>query len=101
MAWLHDVMHGHKPKDLYDVLGCSPSSTQEQLKIEYKLKVLDSHPDRHPNDPAAQAHFQELADAYAILGDPEERRSYDAWKASGLLAPYAVWRKVQLGYTCA
>ena len=95
MAWLRDVIEGRKPKDLYEVLGCSPTSTQEQIKLEFKQKILESHPDRHPNDNAARTRFEELTEAYAIIGDPVERKFYDEWRASGLLAPYAVWRKVR------
>lgn len=95
MAWLKSVMDGHKPKDLYAVLGCAPSSTHEQIKTEYKMLVLGCHPDRHPNDPVARARFHELSEAFSILGDPSERQLYDEWKASGLLVPYAVWRKVR------
>lgn len=94
MAWIHDVLDGRKPKDLYQVLGCSQTSTQEQIKTEYKQRVLDCHPDLHPNDEASRVLFHELTEAYAILGDPAERKNYDAYQASGLLVPYDVWRKV-------
>ena len=95
MAWLKDVMEGRRPKDLYEVLGCAPSSTQEQIKVEYKMRVLDCHPDRHPDDSAARFLFHELTEAFSILGDPAERKIYDEWKASGLLVPYALWRKAR------
>ncbi|RUP42686.1 hypothetical protein BC936DRAFT_138226 [Jimgerdemannia flammicorona] len=31
---------------LYDVLGCVPSSTYEQIGAEYKRRVLECHPDK-------------------------------------------------------
>lgn len=96
MAWLKDVIEGRRPKDLYEVLGCAPTSTQEQIKIEYKTRVLDCHPDRHPDDPAARTLFHELTEAFSVLGDPAERHLYDEWKASGLLIPYALWRKARV-----
>src|SRR2546421_6263387 len=38
---------------------------------------MDSHPDRNPDDSVAHARFKEASEAYAVLSDPDRRRSYD------------------------
>ena len=35
------------------------------------------HPDRNPDDPAAEDSFKEASEAYAILSDPDRRKQYD------------------------
>ena len=33
-------------EDYYTVLGCDPSSSEEQIMSEYRLRAKESHPDK-------------------------------------------------------
>jgi DnaJ family protein C protein 12 len=80
---------------LYEILGCTPSSTPEQITTEYRQRVLTCHPDRHPEDPvAAREAFERLQLAYSILGSPQERAIYDRWRTSGLRLSFLNWRSL-------
>lgn len=69
--------------DLYDVLGVSPSVSQDELKATYRKLALKYHPDHNRDDPEAEEKFKEITQAYEILGDPEKRAQYDRYKSAG------------------
>lgn len=91
MAGVFDGMLSGGVTDYYGLLGCVPSSSAEQIAAEYRRRALLLHPDKHPGD-AEEASFRALTEAYHVLRDPVERAKYDAYRASGLLVSYAVWR---------
>ncbi|KAK6341896.1 hypothetical protein TWF730_001382 [Orbilia blumenaviensis] len=68
--------------DYYEVLGISPNATRDEVRKAYKLKALQTHPDRvpvdHPDRPSRTRQFQIVNDAYYTLSDPTRRRDYDA-----------------------
>ena len=33
-------------EDYYSVLGCDPSSSEEQIMTEYRIRAKESHPDK-------------------------------------------------------
>lgn len=65
-------------KDLYDVLGVSPSAPQEQIRTQYRVLVQKYHPDLHPGDIKSARMMEQVNAAYDVLGNPDERRQYDA-----------------------
>jgi len=65
-------------KDLYGVLGVSPSVSQEQIRLQYRVLVRKYHPDLHPGDASAALMMERVNAAYDVLGNPEERRQYNA-----------------------
>jgi molecular chaperone DnaJ len=64
-------------RDYYSVLGVAPSATPDELKKAFRSLALKFHPDRNPDDPSAERRFREIAEAWQVLGDAEERRRYD------------------------
>jgi molecular chaperone DnaJ len=71
-------------RDYYEVLGVSRDVGPEQLKKAYKKLANSHHPDRNPGDEEAVVRFKEVAEAYAILNDPEKRSRYDRFGHAGV-----------------
>jgi molecular chaperone DnaJ len=64
--------------ELYKVLGVSKKATDEEIKKAYRKLARKYHPDRNPDDKAAEEKFKEVQGAYDTLSDPEKRKQYDA-----------------------
>jgi len=80
---------------LYDVLGCSPSNSREQITTEYRKRSLLVHPDKS-NDPAAHEEFEKINNAYSILSDYTKRREYDLWLERGSPVDFDTWCSLNL-----
>jgi len=63
--------------DYYRVLGLSREASDEEIKKVYRKLVFQHHPDRNPNSKDAEAKIREINAAYEVLGDIEQRRTYD------------------------
>lgn len=63
--------------DYYDVLGVSRSSSPQEIKKAYRKLALKYHPDKNPDNKAAEEKFKEAAQAYEILSDEKKKRQYD------------------------
>lgn len=63
--------------DLYEVLGVSKKASDDEIKKAHRKLVRKYHPDRNPDDAAAEEKFKEIQGAYDTLSDPEKRKEYD------------------------
>ena len=64
--------------DYYRILGVPEQADEEQIKQAYRREAKKYHPDLNPDDPAAEARFKEIVEAYAVLCDSKKRREYDS-----------------------
>src|SRR3990172_879617 len=75
-------------KDYYKILGVSRGTSQDEIKKAYRKLALQYHPDRNPNNKAAEEKFKEANEAYQVLSDPEKRAHYDQ-----LGSAYSQWQQ--------
>lgn len=63
--------------DYYQILGISRSADHQQIKAAYKKLALQYHPDRNPNNSAAEEYFKLINEAHQILSNPHKKAQYD------------------------
>lgn len=70
-------------RDYYEVLGVPRTATPDQIKSAYRKLAKKYHPDRNPNNKAAEARFKEVQAAYEVLSDAQQRKQYDTFGYTG------------------
>ena len=63
--------------DAYDILGVSSDATDAHIKRNYRRLARQYHPDRNPDDQAAEERFKSIQTAYEQIGTTESRAEYD------------------------
>jgi len=71
-------------RDYYEVLGVSKSASEAEIKKAYRKLAIQYHPDKNPDDKAAEEKFKEAAEAYEVLSNPEKKQRYDQFGHSGM-----------------
>ena len=71
-------------KDLYQVLGVSKDASAQEIKKAYGKIATKYHPDRNPDNPAAEERFKEAAAAFEVLGNSDKKALYDEFGPDGL-----------------
>jgi molecular chaperone DnaJ len=64
-------------RDYYDVLGVARGASEDEIKRAYRQKAKALHPDRNKDNPASEAQFKEVSEAYDALKDPQKKAAYD------------------------
>src|SRR5688572_24489541 len=72
-----------KKRDFYEILGVARNADAEELKKAYRKLAIKYHPDKNPNDKAAEEKFKEAAEAYEVLSNPEKKQRYDQFGHAG------------------
>jgi len=92
------------PADYYTLLGVAPDADDRQVRRAYRELARRLHPDVNKAPDAAER-FAALAEAYAVLSDPDRRRAYDlsrhappSWGGSGSGIPDAARQSRQVHY---
>ncbi len=66
-------------QDYYEILGVSKNATPLDIKKGYRKMAIKYHPDKNPDDKAAEEHFKKAAEAYEILSDENKKARYDQY----------------------
>ena len=66
-------------EDYYKLLGLDKKATTEDIKKAYRKLALKWHPDKNPNNKAAEERFKKISEAYAVLSDPKKREEYETF----------------------
>jgi len=64
-------------KDYYKILGISKGASADEIKKAYRKLALKYHPDKNPNNKAAEEKFKEINEANEVLSDPDKKKKYD------------------------
>ncbi|KAK6346739.1 hypothetical protein TWF696_006851 [Orbilia brochopaga] len=68
----------------YDLLGIPPHASDFEIKKGYRRQALLNHPDKNIGNGDANKKFQEIAEAYRVLSDPQLRAHYDRVGRDGI-----------------
>ncbi len=71
-------------RDYYEILEVSKNASAEEIKKAYRKMAIKYHPDKNPNDKAAEEKFKEAAEAYEVLSDAQKRQRYDQYGHAGM-----------------
>ncbi|HEY5244806.1 MAG TPA: molecular chaperone DnaJ [Acidimicrobiales bacterium] len=70
-------------KDYYQVLGVSSTASDKEITKAYRKLAKQYHPDANPG---SEDRFKEIASAYDVLGDADQRKEYDEVRRLGPMA---------------
>ena len=65
------------PEDPYRTLDVSKDASDAEIKRAYRKLARQYHPDRNPEDAAAEERFKAIQSAYDSIGTAESRSQYD------------------------
>src|SRR6202049_630740 len=71
-------------RDYYKLLDLPKTATEAEIKKAYRRLAMKFHPDRNPDDPAAEHKFKECKEAYEVLTNAQKRAVYDQFGHAGL-----------------
>ncbi|MDO8674256.1 MAG: J domain-containing protein [Dehalococcoidia bacterium] len=76
-------------KDYYEVLGCNPNSSAEEIKKSYRELAGKLHPDLNPPrlKQWSERQMRQINEAYEVLGDQNSKARYDEARTNGTFVP--------------
>ena len=64
--------------NLYKLFNLPKGAPLEEVKSAFRKLAFQLHPDVHGGDRIKSEKYLEVSNAYAILGNPDEKRKYDS-----------------------
>ena len=64
-------------ENYYSILNVSNNADEDQIKQAYRTLAMKYHPDKNPDNKAAEEKFKHISEAYSVLSNPQRRRDYD------------------------
>ncbi|EPZ31268.1 DnaJ domain-containing protein [Rozella allomycis CSF55] len=64
-------------QDIYELLQVEPFANEKDISKAYRLKALQYHPDKNPDNPDAEKMFLLVKKSFDVLNNPETRKKYD------------------------
>ncbi len=71
-------------RDYYEILGVARDAGKPDLKKAYRKQAIKYHPDKNPDNKAAEDKFKEASEAYEVLSNDNKRQIYDQFGHQGL-----------------
>ncbi|PSL12672.1 molecular chaperone DnaJ [Marinobacterium halophilum] len=71
-------------QDYYELLDVSRDASDRDIKKAYRRLAMKYHPDRNPDDKAAEDKFKEISEAYEVLSDAQKKAAYDQYGHEGV-----------------
>ncbi|MCV6589469.1 MAG: molecular chaperone DnaJ [Marinobacterium sp.] len=71
-------------RDYYEVLGVARDASDRDIKKAFRRMAMKYHPDRNPDDAAAEESFKEVNEAYEVLSDAQKKAAYDQYGHAGV-----------------
>src|SRR6266481_7500332 len=89
-------------QEYYETLGVSRTASEAQISKAYRKLARKYHPDVS-KEKGAEEKFKQIAEAYAVLKDPEKRKKYDAlgsnWQTGEDFTPPPGWQEFHFDYS--
>jgi DnaJ-class molecular chaperone len=63
--------------DFYQTLGVARNASANEIRKSFRTLARLYHPDKTPDDKAAEEKFKEANEAHGTLSDPVKRKQYD------------------------
>ncbi len=70
-------------RNYYKILEVAEDATQDVIKKSFRKLAKKYHPDTNSGNKEAAQKFQEINEAYSILGDEEKKKEYDEKRKYG------------------
>lgn len=88
-------------QDYYEILEVPREASQDDIKKSYRKLARKYHPDMNKGADSEER-FKKVAEAYEVLGDPENRKKYDRlgrnWKMGQEFTPPPGWEDISFNF---